>query len=208
MTQRNRTKATTRNHARRNRSAMKERTLLIQLLEKREVPAIALIGNELTVTAGDSNDAVVISPQVVNGQSMITARRTETVRTPLGTTVFNESQNFVASRVATLRVTLGNGVNSFRNSTNLPSIVIGGSGNDSMIGGSARRISLPGWPVSIDCLGMVARITWLAAMETTSWKVGMAMTSSSVGMETIASRVTKGTIKSMVKQGRIRSTGA
>lgn len=140
MTQKNRTKSSARDHARRNRSSMKERTLVIQMLEKREVPAIALIGTELTVTAGDSNDAVVISPQVVSGQSMITARRTETVRTPFGTTVFNESQNFLASRVATIRVTLGNGVNSFRNSTNLPSIAIGGSGNDTMNGGSAKDI--------------------------------------------------------------------
>ena len=120
--------------------AKQYRVLQIQSLEKREVPAIALIGTEVTVTAGDFNDAVLISTQVANGQTVVTARRTETRRTPLGTTVFNESQSFLASRVTSIRATLGNGINSFTNNTNLPSIVSGGTSTDVMTGGSGKDI--------------------------------------------------------------------
>lgn len=128
-------------HRRTQASKAKQyRVLQIQSLEKREVPAIALIGAEVTVTAGDFNDAVLISTQVVNGQSMITARRTETRTTPLGTTVFNESQSFPAARVSSVRATLGNGTNSFTNSTSLPSIAIGGTGIDTMNGGPGKDI--------------------------------------------------------------------
>lgn len=118
----------------------KFRVMQIQGLEKREVPAIALAGAELTVTAGDFNDAVVISTQVVNGQSMVTARRTETRVTPIGNVVFQEADSFLASRVAKIRVTLGNGTNSFTNNTALPSLVTGGTGNDLMQGGSGKDI--------------------------------------------------------------------
>ena len=120
--------------------AKQYRVLQIQSLEKREVPAIALIGTEVTVTAGDFNDAVLISTQVVNGRSVITARRTETRTTPLGTTLFNESQSFPAARVSSIRATLGNGTNSFTNNTTLPSIVAGGTGTDVMTGGSGKDI--------------------------------------------------------------------
>jgi hypothetical protein len=80
---------------------------VLEALEVREVPAIALIGTELRVTGSNLNDlvAITVGPR---GSGQVTATRTE-ISTE-GQTI--ESKTFSVSSVASVRVILGNGTSS------------------------------------------------------------------------------------------------
>lgn len=120
----------------------KRLALGVESLETRVVPAIALVGTDLSVTAGDFDDAVSIS--VVRGSrfsaSTITAERVETRffhGEPVTTT---ESETFNLTDVARILVNLGNGTNSYLSSTFVPSVVFGGTGRDDIRGGTGADI--------------------------------------------------------------------
>jgi Ca2+-binding RTX toxin-like protein len=109
-----------------------KRIALLESLEVREVPAIALVGTELRVTGSHLNDAVAIA-YGPRGSGQIVASRTQI--SSEGQSV--ESQAFPLSSVTTIRVVLGNGDNQFINNTNVSSRVFGGTGFDVMTGGGA-----------------------------------------------------------------------
>ena len=109
------------------------RVAVLEELEVREVPAIAMFGTELRVTGSGFDDLVAIT-NGPRGSGQIIATRTEF--SIEGQTT--ESQTFSLSSVASVRVILGNGANKFNNQTSLPSRVTGGTGSDTLTGGSGK----------------------------------------------------------------------
>ncbi len=110
-----------------------KRVALLEKLEVREVPAIAVFGTELRITGSEFNDLVTVSlgPR---GSGQIVATRTE-VSSGGQTT---ESKTFALSSITSIRVSLANGDNQFTNQTSLPSIAFGGNGADLFTGGSGN----------------------------------------------------------------------
>ncbi len=99
-----------------------KRIALLEKLEVREVPAIALVGTELRITGSDLNDQVSVSPGTRGlGQIVVT----QTQSSSGGSTT--ESRTFALASVASIRVSLGNGDNQFVNQTSLPSKAFGGA---------------------------------------------------------------------------------
>ncbi len=118
-------------------------TLGLEALELREVPSIALVGDQLQVTGGDYNDVVTIEATYDPGSEFpdhIVASRTEIRQTPLGTVLFSEARTFDIEDVTSIRVDLGNGTNSYTGGPLKHTTVYGGSGADTMTGGYATDV--------------------------------------------------------------------
>lgn len=113
-------------------------TLGVQTLEAREVPAIDLIGGQLTITGGAHNDAVTISTEVGPGADVvtkITAKRLETKVVAGQILFFQESKTFDIGAVTSVKADLGEGNNSYTSTAAKTAVVIGGGGKDTFTGG-------------------------------------------------------------------------
>jgi hypothetical protein len=112
-------------------------------LEAREVPAIALVGDTLTITGTGWNDTVTVT---VSGQGTattaddtVTALRVARSSALPGWPLI-ESKTFDLDLVNAIEVHLGEGTNKFENKTAIFSVAEGGSGKDTLIGGTGGDI--------------------------------------------------------------------
>jgi Ca2+-binding RTX toxin-like protein len=116
-------------------------------LEAREVPAIALLDGVLTVTGNNFADTVTVTaePARVGGDPTVTVVHSgrRSIR-PGGSEAFTETRSFNLrlQTVNSIRAELANGDNAFTNNSHLPSVAIGGSGEDAFAGGTAADIFL------------------------------------------------------------------
>lgn len=116
-------------------------SLGLHQLEAREVPAIALVGDVLTITATDNNDTVTV---VATGLGTATTAddnivATHTYKTFLGTTV-TDKKTYNTGYVGSVDVTLNAGHDYFDNDSSKKTTVRGGSGNDELRGGGGADL--------------------------------------------------------------------
>lgn len=115
--------------------AARKTTLGIQALEAREVPAIFLAGNVLTVEGGNSGDIVLVSRL---GENTATTADDE-IRVTRHTALFAppvESKTVNIGLVGSIKVTLSGGNDLYQNDSEVNSVVFGGTGNDILRGGT------------------------------------------------------------------------
>jgi len=111
----------------------------LSTLERREVPAIDLVGDVLTITGGAGNDTVTVQFKMTDmgGPTTYEVEQVSTQSSPLGTTILKQKKSYNYTKVSAIVAELGDGANSFTNNSGLSSYVTGGTGVDTFIGGYA-----------------------------------------------------------------------
>lgn len=106
----------------------------LQTLEAREVPAVlvSLVGTELRITGDSAIDTAAVSVQTYGTPSTAD----DVVRVVHNTSNGEGVTQYPLTQVASVRANMNGGNDIFDNKTHLPSLVRGGSGDDTLIGGS------------------------------------------------------------------------